>query len=340
MSSSSSSRQASSSFLAHFKLRNLIRMATAVVGKVIPDEFDWMRINGSTDLQTQVEAFQSVGTVRHWEDVITIKMGLYKAAETWGNGHEWLALEINEKSSNKYICTWLMERVTGVTGDTNTAPDQRVALPWDEIVKASEAYSAKERSSNEMPSDEKLLSPSTPSTPSAPSTSSNNLGPRSVASSNEVATSSSLISCSSLNIPKEGMDLVRGIFDKKTVLKIKKMPEDSPYIFLHFDKPVNPFQIMILASCVKDAAPKYQLLTSNCYFFARVVFILCRELFGGREDELQTGAGTMCGGWTLPYFNTMDFKLNLATVKQKYLEKWQNHVLHVCFSILRHKKFT
>ncbi len=86
------------------------------------------------------------------------------------------------------------------------------------------------------------------------------LAPRSVASSvassNEVATSSSLISCSSLNIPKEGMDLVRGIFDKKTVLKIKKMPEDSPYIFLHFDKPVNPFQIMILASCVKDAAPE------------------------------------------------------------------------------------
>ncbi len=156
----------------------------------------------------------------------------------------------------------------------------------------------------------------------------------------EVATSSSLISCSSLNIPKEGMDLVRGIFDKKTVLKIKKMPEDSPYIFLHFDKPVNPFQIMILASCVKDAAPKYQLLTSNCYFFARVVFILCRELFrreGGRAPD----RGRDNVWWMdVAVFNTMDFKLNLATVKQKYLEKWQNHVLHVCFSILRHKKFT
>ncbi len=54
---------------------------------------------------------------------------------------------------------------------------------------------------------------------------------------------------------------------------------DEAHVSISFDSiPVSPYQILVLASCIKNMAPDYKLLTHSSYFFVRVVTALAEKL--------------------------------------------------------------
>lgn len=87
---------------------------------------------------------------------------------------------------------------------------------------------------------------------------------------------------------------------------------------------MDPMELLVLASTIKDVAPGYKVYSHNCYFFAKIVLDLAVELFRGKAVQLKDGKhGRAAHLIPLPFLANDKKYLDLVdNAKKRYPAKW------------------
>ncbi len=172
------------------------------------------------------------------------------------------------------LATWLIgTRGTTPSGEWNvTGVGEAELVTWRDILNRLTSSSK----THVCPTEDVEL---TPTTTQCPGPSPLTCTKHNKKTSSSVASASSLSASSSIDIPGESWDKIVSASDMQNILGGFQL--EGPCVVYTFESPVNPLQILVLASCVKLVAPKYSLLTSNCFFFCFAVTEVALDLFGG-----------------------------------------------------------
>ncbi len=248
--------------------------------------------------------------------------------DPWDAGHECLTCDMANRHTGD-DAVWRMERY-GV--------GEAELVTWRDILNRLTSSSK----THVCPTEDVELTPTTTQRP-GPSPLTRTKHNKKTSSS--VASASSLSASSSIDIPGESWDKIVSASDMQNILGGFQL--EGPRVVYTFESPVNPLQILVLASCVKLVAPKYSLLTSNCFFFCFAVTEVALDLFGGTftykdgtnvQADSREACGRAFGKFRMDFLETTECKELLRKMKKLYETKWKQITDHVSVFVSENPK--
>ncbi len=308
-----SSSGSSSSIFTGGLFRNLIAGAIGLRETAYQPKYPgpWLKVNGGHGCYIETaKQLLNIVTVEpcQWKEVCTKRILVFKNGKKWGECHEMLLLEIVDATTYKVLDYWRIEHF-GVP--MTSAKKGGKVIPWHEMASSANSVLNLTESLREPNSDHNEANTTTPP-PILPSP------------SDETTTSFLGVSPARHRFgPNTNRFTSSRNNTKHSMLNREGEKTDEAHVSISFNSiPVSPYQILVLASCIKNMAPDYKHLTHSSYFFVRVVTALAEKLFQGQREE--TEGNRLEKALELAYLDNGICNQKMVEVEEMYLRKWED----------------